>query len=374
VQVKAEYDIEEFDSSDVTVVATDGEGRRAERSFVLAVMPGPEALIPSVSGNNYGVSSSVSGDTAVVGAYSGDSVFVFHRNPDNSWSEVQKLTGTANSWFGYAVALRDDMLVVGAGSTSGKYAKVYKKQADGTFNEIQTLSGSGRFGYSVAADGNTVVIGDWSNAKVYVYEIQPDGTLGTTAAATLSGGSGSYFGDSLAVDGDTIFVGAYYEGSMTVYSRATGEWVQVSKFTGTGKDVSGGLYGYRVAVKGNVGFFSHVKDNSAGTNAGSVWVVERQPNGTWATVKKLTASNPSSGALFGESVAFDGEVAIIGALKGDHAYAFRKSGGTWVQSSILEIPASYSTLSVISVSMSNDKALVSLGGTGVSVAYVLPTP
>lgn len=376
LRVKEGHAVAVTDSADVTLAASDGEGRSSEREFVLAVMPGPEVLVPdgSVAGKDYGIAASISGDTAVVGAYKADAVYVFKRQPDNTWVQVQKLVGNGGSWFGYALALRDDMLVVGA--TTGLYAEVFKKQANGTFSSIQTLTGTAgsRYGYSVATDGHAVVIGAFKANKAFVYEIQPDLTLSLTA--TLEGSvTGGYFGDSVAVDGDTIFVGGYNGGTMTVFGRQPGgSWEHVANFTGTVGDVSGGLFGYRVAVKGNTGFFTHNKDNATGFNAGSAWVVERQPDGSWAMVQKLTASNPVSGARFGVSIAFDGEVAIIGSLNGDHAYAFRRSGGSWVQSSILQFPGTASgSASYISVSMSDDKAVVTLGGT-TGTAYVLPTP
>ena len=77
------------------------------------------------------------------------------------------------------------------------------------------------FGISVAVDGDTVVVGapgdDGAGAdsgSVYVF-VKPTGGWATsteTAKLTASDGAAlDYFGYSVAVDGDTVLVGAYQD-------------------------------------------------------------------------------------------------------------------------------------------------------------------
>lgn len=79
-----------------------------------------------------GSSVAVSGDTLVVGApqevcYSGSAclpgaVYVFYRNQEEGWTEVQKITpfdGTADDQFGVSVAIDGNTLVVGAPGAEG---------------------------------------------------------------------------------------------------------------------------------------------------------------------------------------------------------------------------------------------------------------
>ena len=69
----------------------------------------------------FGLSVSVSGDTAVIGAYGDDnykgSAYVFVRAADGSWSQQAKLTaadGAAGYQFGGSVAVSEDTAVIGA--------------------------------------------------------------------------------------------------------------------------------------------------------------------------------------------------------------------------------------------------------------------
>ena len=84
-----------------------------------------------------------------------------------------------------------------------------------------------RFGISVAVDGDTVVVGadgDDDNGSysgsAYIYRFDGSSWIETKLIAS-DGASNEYFGYSVAVDGDTVVVGAYrdddYTGSAYVY-------------------------------------------------------------------------------------------------------------------------------------------------------------
>ena len=49
----------------------------------------------------------------------------------------------------------------------------------------------------------------------------------------------------------------------------------------------------------------------------------------------LYASDAVASDAFGRSVSIDGNYAIVGAINGNAAYIFYKSGGTWTQQAIL---------------------------------------
>ncbi|MDH3590165.1 MAG: hypothetical protein OEQ74_12255, partial [Gammaproteobacteria bacterium] len=71
-------------------------------------------------GDRFGASVAISGNTIAVGAFGSDvdRVFVFERIPDTfDWAETAMLTtpcGAINSEFGQAIAIKDDLLVIGA--------------------------------------------------------------------------------------------------------------------------------------------------------------------------------------------------------------------------------------------------------------------
>ena len=108
---------------------------------------------------------------------------------------------------------------------------------------------------------------------------------------------------------------------------------------------SNDLYGNRVAISGQRALIGAYADTTpSGTSAGSAYVVERQADGSWLQVAKLTANDGASNDFFGFSVALDGDRALIGAMSKSAAgsavgaaYVFeRQPHGSWMQVAKLE--------------------------------------
>ncbi len=136
--------------------------------------------------NYFGVSVSVSGDTALVGAEWADvggiaqgAAYVFHRNQGgaDAWSQVAKLTATdgeEGDIFGTSVSLSGDMAVVGArgadvgdnlrqGAAYVFYRNQGARDAWGQVAKLTAADGVGfdRFGVSASVSGDTAVVGAW---------------------------------------------------------------------------------------------------------------------------------------------------------------------------------------------------------------------
>ena len=131
------------------------------------------------AGAEFGTSVSVSGDTAVVGAYLDDtpgginagSAYVFVRS-GTTWTEQQKLLasdGAPGDLFGSSVSVSGDTVVVGAyrddtpGGVDVGSAYVFVRSG-ATWSEEQKLTASDgapsdNFGDSVSVSGGTVVVG-----------------------------------------------------------------------------------------------------------------------------------------------------------------------------------------------------------------------
>ena len=74
------------------------------------------------------------------------------------------------------------------------------------------------FGFSVAIDGDTIVVGaeqPYGSGAAYVYRTTDGGAAyGQVAKLTAAdAASGDYFGYSVAIDGSTVVVGAYNDGN-----------------------------------------------------------------------------------------------------------------------------------------------------------------
>jgi len=198
--------------------------------------------------DHYGFSVDVSGDTAVVGAYSEDgagsnrgAAYVLARNEGRgtSWDEVIKLTASDaadDDYFGFSVAISGDAgtIVVGAHveDTAGAIlgaAYVFARNKGGADNwgQVKKLTVTGtdsyaNFGASVDIDENAGAIavgayrldgaGSWRGAA-YVFARNKGGVDNWGMVKTLTAGAdaedSAWFGYSVAISHDTVVVGAY---------------------------------------------------------------------------------------------------------------------------------------------------------------------
>ncbi|MCH8920375.1 MAG: FG-GAP repeat protein, partial [Chloroflexi bacterium] len=138
------------------------------------------------------------------------------------------------------------------------------------------------------------------------------------------------FGFSVAVDGDTAVVGAFREsaggsnaGAAYVFGRNEGgadNWGEVKKLTAS--DAQGAdLFGWSVAVDGDTAVVGAHLEDAGGNAAGAAYVFGRNEGGAdnWGEVAKLTASDAQGNDRFGWSVAVDGDTAVVGAYLEDTA-------------------------------------------------------
>jgi hypothetical protein len=310
----------------------------------------------------------ISGDTLVVGApYDDDkgsnsgSAYIFTRNvagsPTASWTQRAKLLasdGAADDWFGWSVAIDGDTVVVGAygdddkGSNSGSvYIFTHTVAGSPTASWTQRaklLASDGAaddwFGYSVALDGDTVVVGAYgdddkgsNNGSVYIFTHTVAGspTASWTQRAKLLASDGAvddYFGWSVAIDGDTVVVGAFRDddkgsnsGSAYIFTRSiagspTASWTQRAKLLAT-DGAADDWFGYSVALDGDTVVVGARQDDDKGSNSGSAYIFTRSiagsPTASWTQRTKLLASDVAADDLFGWSVAIDGDTVVVGA-------------------------------------------------------------
>lgn len=355
-------------------------------------------------GDNFGFSVSLSASQALVGAYGDDdmgfgsgSAMVFERQQDGSWLELDKLTasdGAFDDHFGYSVSIwgKTRALVGASGGTfaaNNGSAYVFEWQGDGSWLEVAKLTASDGavfdlFGLSVSiSGGNRVLVGAYldddqgiDSGSAYVYEWQGDGSWLEVSKITASDGAPEdFFGASVSLSGEYAIVGAGHDddsgldsGSAYVYERQQGDgsWLEVAKLTpsdGAPDDDFGGS----VSISGDYAIVGAVFDDDLGESSGSAYVFERQGDGYWLEVTKLTASDGAAHDLFGHSVSLSGDRTLVGAYFDDDlgdisgsAYVFeRQDDGTWLE--VAKLTASDGAGGDIfgfSVSISGNKALV----------------
>ena len=272
--------------------------------------------------------------------------FLLHR-------EVAKLTasdGIADDQLGWSVAVDGDTAVVSAyRDESFKGAAYVFTRESATWSQVAKLTVSDgaaldAFGWSVAVDGDTVVVGAYrdddngvNSGSAYVFTKPNTGWADATETAQLTASDGAdddEFGHAVAMDGDTVVVGADGnnddEGAVYVFTKPNTGWAdatQTAKLTAS-DGAAGDHFGTSVGVDGGtvvVGFF--MADNEKG----SVYVFTKPTNGGWSDATetaKLTASDGAANDYLGVSVAVDGDTVVVGAWFDDDNG--RSSGSAYV--------------------------------------------
>jgi len=364
--------------------------------------------------DQFGFTVSLSGDTALVGAHRDDdngsdsgSAYVFVRQ-GTSWTQEAKLLagdGAADDWFGVSVSLSGDTALVGAygdddnGSASGS-AYVFARSGTSWTQEAKLLAGDGaagdEFGRSVSLNGDTALVGaygddDTGSASGSAYVFARSGTSWTQEAKLLAGdgAAGDEFGRSVSLSGDTALVGAYLDddngndsGSAYVFVRSGTSWTQEAKLLPS-DGAAGDWFGHSVSVSGEAALVGAYQDDD---NSGSAYVFARSGT-SWTQEAKLLPGDGPATDLFGYSVSVSGDMALVGAFDDDDngtnsgsAYVFARSGTSWTQEAKLLAGdgAAYDMFGH-SVSLSGDTALVGAfndydNGNSSGSAYVFAPP
>ncbi|MFN0112380.1 MAG: putative Ig domain-containing protein, partial [Blastocatellia bacterium] len=316
----------------------------------------------------FGFSVDVSGDLAVIGAYGKNgfegAAYAFART-GATWSQQQKLAApdrAAGDWFGGSVSLDGNTMIAGAfgsGSADQGAAYVYTVCTDiAQLEKIARSSGqtNDRFGFSIATSGDMAVVApfDDNNSNgggLYVYKRNAANNWVETQTIASSAAPGSWFGSSMAMDGNLLVVGAeadsfsgsQWAGSVTIYVRNGNTWSLETKFRAN-DTAAQDFFGRSVAISGNtilVGAPEH--DAGQEVDKGAAYVFVRNANGQWSQQAKLTGLQTDAHDRFGQSLALDGDTALIGAplasLFGVNfrglVFPFTRSNGVWTQQSFL---------------------------------------
>jgi hypothetical protein len=300
-------------------------------------------------------------------------------------TETKLLASDGHSFdlFGYSVSLSGDHAVIGAytedpanGTDAGS---AYLFQFDGSHWVMQTkfnpedASAFDYFGYSVSLFGNWCLVGavgDDDNGKRdagAVYFHRGGSTLEQTKYRASDAAAGDFFGNSVSLSGDYALIGAFRDddngedaGAAYMFHFNGTEWVEHTKLLASNPAGSTG-FGWSVSLSGDYALIGVPNDG----NAGSSYIFHFDGS-NWVEQARLTASDGTAGDQFGYSVALSGDLALIGAYNDDEngtssgsAYIFRSNGSTWVEEAkLLASDSQPFDLFGYSVSLSGDYALV----------------
>ncbi|CAD7846986.1 MAG: hypothetical protein [Olavius algarvensis Delta 4 endosymbiont] len=354
----------------------------------------------AASDDRFGYSVSISGDTAVVGAYGDDdagsgsgSAYVF-RYDGTAWVQEAKLTADdaeTGDQFGWSVSISGGKVLVGArfdddaASGSGSaYVFRYEGTTSTWIQEAKLTADDAAsfdlFGESVSISGDTALVGAQGggvtgSAYVFRYEGTTSTWIQEAKLTANDAAPGDVFGWSVSISGDTALVGNYRDddagsesGSAYVFWYDGTTWIQEAKLTANDA-APGDLFGWSVSISGDTALVGAFGDDDAGSSSGSAYVFWYDGT-TWIQEAKLTANDAAGFDRFGRSVSISGGTALIGALFGDgvvsnsgSAYVFRYSGTGWVEEAKLTAnDAAQGDFFGWSVYISGDTALVGAWG------------
>ncbi len=410
-------------SEDTAVVGAKGDDVSKGSAYVFTrsgtnwIEQAKLAAEDGLSGDEFGVSVGVSGDTAVAGAWYNDdkasdagSAYVFARSGTN-WTLQAKLVpadGAASDYFGYSVGISGDTVIAGAYKDddyrvdSGS-AYVYVRAGEEWSRQAKLTAGDGaiydKFGCSVGLSGDTAVVGAYwdddagsASGSAFVF-IRSNTVWSQQAKLTASDAAASdWFGCSVGVSGDTVVVGAYGDnngkgtdaGCAYVFTRSNAVWSEQAKLTAS-DGASSDYFGISVGISGDTALVGAYWHNPAGiSDAGGAYVYAR--TGTnWTQQAKLTASDAASYEYFGYSVGISGDTAVVGSYSDDNAngtdagsaYVYARTGTNWTQQvKLLAADGAATDYFGWSVGIFGDTVIVgadnddNAGGTDAGSAYV----
>ncbi|MCH2134001.1 MAG: hypothetical protein MK116_09660 [Phycisphaerales bacterium] len=255
----------------------------------------------------FGNSVSLSGQTALIGAFADDdngltsgSAYVFERQDDGSWDQVQKLAAfdpVANGQFGSSVSVSGDVALVGSSRGTGNVqvsgaAYVFRRSSQGDWMASAKLRASDgesfdSFGYRVSLQDDRALIGaHWDNdggthtGSAYIFEW--DGTESWSQVAKLTAmDAGAYdqFGSSVALEGDRALVGAPTRmdappatpGYACVFQRDDdGQWLQVETLVPPNGQAEDG-FGYALDLVEDITVIGMPGSDDNGTSSGRAY-------------------------------------------------------------------------------------------------------
>jgi parallel beta-helix repeat protein len=277
-------------------------------------------LLPSdgAAGDDFGFTVAISGDTALIGAPGDDdngqhsgSAYVF-RHDGSSWIEEAKLLasdGWSGDEFGYFISISGDTALIGAwldddNAPNSGSAYVFRCDGSSWIEEAKLLASDGAmndgFGVAGALSGNVAIIGapcdddsGTDSGSAYVFERDIHGMWAQAAKLTpIDGAQGDLFGyvNGVALFNERALVGTPGDndngtgsGSVYVFERnISGVWTQAAKLTAA-DGAAGDAFGLGVALFGHTAVVGAYGNDDNGSGSGSAYAFhglsDCQPNG-----------------------------------------------------------------------------------------------
>lgn len=309
----------------------------------------------AAEGDWFGYPVCINNNIIVVGASRNDdsgsdsgSAYVF-RFDGNSWIEEAKLIpndGAENDHFGNAVSVFGNKVVIGASGDSDQgyltgSAYVFSYDGSGWIQEAKLIASDAAeadaFGGQLSMGDNVVAIGaqyddDYGDRTGSVYVFRYNGNVWVEETKLVASDAQDYanFGCSISISNQVLVVGAdqdgdNHKGAAYVFRYNGSFWNEEVKLTASdGDDLDN--FGRHVSIDGDkIAIGANYADIVYGGD-GAAYLFQYD-NTSWVEKIKLSASDPTAGAMFG-IVSISGNNLAVGA-RSDSQEGFR-AGATYV--------------------------------------------
>ncbi len=323
--------------------------------------------------DEFGLSVSISGDYAIVGARhespggvnGAGSAYIYHRSGNNWTQQAKIVAGDAEEEdrFGKSVSISGDYAIVGAlwedpgGLDRAGSAYIFHRSGENWTQQAKITASDAEsgdwFGVGVCINGDYVAVGaryenpGGVDAAGSAYIFHRSGENWTQQAKINASDVESWdsFGVSVSINGDYVIVGAPWEdpgdvsraGSAYIFHRSGENWTQQAKITAADPGTDD-YFGNTVSISGDYALVGAQYEDPDIYNAGSAYIFHRS-GASWTQQAKIGAADAGSSDEFGGLVSIDGDYAIVGANNEDpggvynagSAYIFHRSGASWTQ-------------------------------------------
>lgn len=346
----------------------------------------PEATENEALGTAVAVDQNIS----IVGTTEQDRAYVFERYSSGDWAGVAVLMPSSSAeGFGRAVAVEGSLAAIGAPrADNGKGAViVYRRGSSGLWNQVAQLSSSAsqandELGSAVAISNGRILAGapkrdlistDLVPNAGAVVVFEPSGSEAWTETAELSASDfqeSDWFGMSLDIDSDYAVIGAQLEsggsgnpvtqaGAVYVFERqSSGQWIEKAILRASDQ-APYAYFGAAVSLDSGRVVIGAYQAQANGKQSGAAYVFKQNSSSSWTEEAKLTSEVRSDGDDFGTTVSLLGDRIIVGA-PGFDAPSSLNQGAVYV----FETTSSQGWTQV-------DRLLASDGGTGDGFGYAV---
>ena len=323
---------------------------------LLHTLDNPNPFGSSVN-DYFGYSVAMSGNYAIVGArYEDDSsgnlsgkAYIFNVTTGallHTLDNPNPFGSSASDYFGWSVAISGNYAIVGAyseddsgGTGSGK-AYIFNVATGALVHTLDnpnaySTSANDNFGVSVAIDGNYAIVGanvesdsgGLGSGKAYIFNVTTGALLHTLDNPNAySTSANDRFGDSVGISGNYAIVGARGEGDAGgtesgkayIFNVTTGVLVHTLDNPNAFGTSLNDYFGDSVGISGNYAIVcAQYEDESGGSDSGKAYIFNVTTGALVHTLDNPNAYDTSTIDYFGLSVAISGNYAIVGTYLED---------------------------------------------------------